>query len=361
MSGIDIEKIIKIFTDYATSKKYDIKRSSAHGRVRLDISNLKETTIINFFANGNVQIQGKFNSLRQEFEEFYATKSSEPSVHSSNSTRACSTTYTIVSAEMVAKIQKFIYETKVDTIKITEKPQENKLYVANIGKDKSSLTVTQFKNGTLFLQGKEDFLFDEYCTLIESTAQISEKEIILRFLSGDEEKLKEISERYTPDLISQAERVARARLGPVFDYLEPHDQKYIVATECLCLSKIPLPEYSALVMPASKAFEGFAKKIIINLGIVPPTHFNTPKASFQPLNDPKDPGRMKVCLLEKYVDKKLKELSVSLDKFRNYMMHSDSSVVTKVDSQLDAEKKVSEIYDEMVEKFKYFNGIVKLI
>lgn len=361
MSGIDIEKKITIFTDYATSKTYDIKRSSPHGRIRLDISNLKETTIINFFANGNVQIQGKFNTLRREFEEFYEKISSEPSIHSSNIIRACSTTYTIVSPEMIAKIKKFLCDTQADSIKIIENPHENKFYTITIGKDKSSLTVTQFKNGTLLLQGKEDFLFDEYCTLIESIAQISEKEIILRFLSGDEVKLKEVCERYTPDLISQAEMAARKRLGPVFDYLESHDQKYIVATECLILSKIPLPEYSALVMPASKAFEGFVKKLLINLGIVSSTHFNTPKATFQPLTDAKDPGRIKACSLEKYVDKKLTELSVSLNKFRNYMMHSDGSVVTKVESQLDAEKKTSEIYDEMVEKFKYFNGIVTLI
>jgi hypothetical protein len=357
----DIEKIIKIFIDYATSKKYDIKRSSSHGRVRLDISNFKETTIINIFPNRHIQIQGKSNSLQREFIEFDAQISSDPSIHNTNSPRACSTTYTIVSADMIVKIQKFLYDTPADSIKIIENPNENKLYTANIGKNNSSLTITQFKNGTLFLQGKEDLLFDEYCTLIESIAQISEKEIILRFLSGDEVTLKEVSERYTPELITQAERKVRGKLSVVFDYLESHDQKYIVATECLCLSKIPLPEYSALVMPASKAFEGFSKKLLVDLGIVPSTHFSTPSANFQPLNDPKNSGRIAICLKEKYADKKLKDLSISIDKFRNFMMHSDSSPVTKVDSQADAEKKISAIYDEMIDKFEYFNSIVTLI
>jgi len=361
MSGIDIDKIIKLFTDYAVSKRYDIKKTSTHGRVRLDISNFKETTIINIFPNGNVQIQGKSNSLQQEFIEFNAKLSSDHSLHATYLPRACSTTYTIVSAEMIAKIKKFLYETQADSIKITENPSDNKFYTVSIGKNNSSLTVSQFKNGTLLLQGKEDSLFDDYCTLIESVAQISEKEIILRFLSGDEAALKEAAERYTPELITQAEKVARAKLATVFDYLEPHDQKYIIAAECLRLSEIPLPEYSALVMPASKAFEGFVKKIILNLGIVPPSHFNKLNATFHPLNDPKDPGRISACELDKYADKKLRELSVALDKFRNYMMHSDGSVVTIISTQQDAEQKLSEVYHEMVDKFKYFGTIVKLI
>jgi len=360
MSGIDIEKIIKIFTDYATSKKYDIKRSSSHGRFRLDISNFKETTIINFFPSGNVQIQGKSNSLQREFIEFDAKISNDPSIHNKHTPRACSTTYTIVSNDRVTKVKKFLYDTLVDSIKITENPNENKNYIAAIGKYNSTLTVTQFKNGTLLLQGKEDLLFDECCSLIELIAQISEREIILRFLSGDEETLKEVSERYTPELITQAERKVRARLGVVFDYLESHDQKYIVATECLCLSQIPLPEYSALVMPASKAFEGFSKKLLVGLGIVPSSHFNSVNANFSPLNDPKNPGRIAICSIEKHADKKLQEWSLSINKFRHFMMHSDDSFVTKIDFQADAEKKIQAIYDEMNDKFGYFSKIHKL-
>jgi hypothetical protein len=236
----------------------------------------------------------------------------------------------------------------------------NKLYTAIIGKNNSSVTISQFKNGTLLLQGKEDQLFDECCTAIESIAHLSEKEIILRFLSGDEERLKAISERYTPELIKQAEKRAREKIGMVFDYLELHDQKYIVVSECLCLSQIPLPEYSALVMPASKAFEGFSKKLLVGLGIVPSSHFNSVNASFSPLNDPKNPGRLAICSKEKHADKKLQEWYLSINKFRHFMMHSDDSFVTKIDFQDDAEKKIQAIHDEMNDKFEYFSKIHKL-
>jgi len=50
----------------------------------------------------------------------------------------------------------------------------------------------------------------------------------------------------------------------------------------------------------------------------------------------KNPKRKTVCQKEKYVDTYLKKISLYLEMFRNFMMHSDDSNVTKVETIEDA-------------------------
>ncbi|GAI11511.1 unnamed protein product, partial [marine sediment metagenome] len=127
-------------------------------------------------------------------------------------------------------------------------------YRAKITRNSSSLTLTQFNNGTLLLQGKTDKLFDDSCDLIEKIANPSDKEVIARFISSDEGNLKIFADRYTPELINVAENNVKGKIGVASDYLESYDQKWFIASECLCLSKIPLPEFSPLVMPSIKVW-----------------------------------------------------------------------------------------------------------
>jgi len=185
--------------------------------------------------------------------------------------------------------------------------------------------------------------------------------VITRFISDDEEKLKFFAEKYTPELIATAGDNVREKIGDVYDYLKPYDQKWFVASECLCLTKIPLPEFSPLVMPASKAFEGFAKKLLVGIGLFEADHFKRKNANFSALNDENNLKRKTICDKEKYAGTMLKKISLCLDMNRNFMMHSDESKITKVDSQEEAEKKVNSIFEDTREIFSYFNGLYSLL
>ena len=50
-----------------------------------------------------------------------------------------------------------------------------------------------------------------------------------------------------------------------------------------------------------------------------------------------------------------------LDTNRNFMMHSDSSKVTKVDSPKEAVEKVKTIFKDAKEIFEYFNDLYRLL
>jgi hypothetical protein len=158
-----------------------------------------------------------------------------------------------------------------------------------------------------------------------------------------------------------AENNVKQKIGDVFNYLEPYDQKWFVASECLCLTAIPLPEFSPFVMPASKAFEGFAKKLVVGIGLVDPDHFKTQQGNFSPLSDEKNPKRVTICKKDNHAHSMLKKVSLCLVMSRNFMMHSDDSKITKVDSQEKAEEKVNSIFKETKEIFDYFNDLFNLL
>lgn len=219
--------------------------------------------------------------------------------------------------------------------------------------------MTQYSNGTLLLQGKTDKLFNDCCDNIEKIANPVEHEVIARFISNDEKGLEIFTSKYTPQLIEVAEANVKDKVGEAYDFLEPYDKKWFVASECLCLTKIPLPEYSPLVMPASKAFEGFAKKLLVKIGLFQPNYFSK-ATTFSALNDKTDPARKAICVKEMHAETFLKKISLCLDENRNFMMHSDESTITKVDSQEEAEQKVNKIFVETKQIFEYFKGIYNL-
>jgi hypothetical protein len=356
-------KKAEVFKDYCNEKHYQIQQSEEEHNLRLDISNLSERTIVKIFHKGTLQVQGKQNLLKAEIEEL---KEKFESITWSflgdeiAEIKACATRYDIMLLELRTKIKESLdaLEAKLE---FTGEPTTNVEYRAKITRNESSLTLTQFNNGTLLLQGKEDELFDNSCDLIEKIANPSDKEVISRFISSDEENLKIFAAKYTPELLTKAEKNVHGKIGDVFNYLQPYDQKWFVASECLCLTQIPLPEFSPLVMPASKAFEGFVKKLLIDIELFDSDHFKTKQGNFSALSQSDNPKRKAICAKDKYADTMLKKISLCLDMSRNFMMHSDESKITKVDLQEEAEEKVNSIFKETKEIFNYFNDLYSLL
>jgi len=273
--------------------------------------------------------------------------------------KACITTYDIMLRELRAKIKESLKTLEV-TIEITDNPNPAIEYRAKIARNDFSATLTQYNNGTLLLQGKTDKLFDDSCDLIERIASPSEKDVIARFISSDEKNLEVFASKYTPELIILAEGNVKKKIEDVYEYLEPYDKKWFVASECLCLTKIPLSEFSPLVMPAAKAFEGFVKKLLIGIGLVDADYFKKKGANFSPLNNP-SPERRAICDKEKHADTMLKKIDLCIKTNRHFWMHSDESKITKVGLQEEAEEKVNSIFRDTKEIVDYFNGLYSLL
>ena len=359
----DIETIIKVFRSYCEEKNYQIQKSEEADNIRLEISNLSERAIVKIYTTGTIVVQGKQNPLKEEIVALKENFERNPQAYLGDNLRkirACTARYDIMLSELRNEIKRSL-NTFGAILEIIDNPNSITEYKAKIIRDGSSLTLTQYNNGTLLLQGKTDKIFDEFCDYIEEIANPADKEVIARFISEDERSLELFAERYSPKLIETAARNVREKIGDVYEYLEPHDQKWFVASECLCLTKIPLPEFSPLVMPASKAFEGFAKKLLIGIGLFESDHFKTKKGNFSFLNNTTNPKREAIC--DKYMDADtfLKKISVGLNTNRNFMMHSDDRKITKIDNREDAETKVNMIFADTKEIFRYFNEIYNLL
>ncbi len=344
--------------NYCKEKGYQVNKSESNGATKYEISNRIEKIPLMLYNSGKFVPGGSPKlKLRKEFDQLKTRVAEDPEILTKiekSRVKSCVQKYVIIVDDVKKGIKDKLKE--IDgSIYTEENPKSYQDYRTKIERDKMSITVTQFSNDTLLLQGKEDILFNEVCDLVEKIGTPSEQEVVSRFLSHDEEKLKEFILTCTPDLINAAEEKVKGYLNDAFIFLESHDQKWFVAAECLRIAGIPLPEYSPVVMPASKAFEGFAKKLLLKIGFYPSSHFSKKEDGFRNLKDKSYSERNNLISKEKYAGSFIDKLALSLDMTRNFMMHSDSSTVTKVNSPEKASKKLDEIFANTKELFDYFN------
>ena len=357
-----VEEMERVFRDYCDKMNYQIEKTEKTNNVRLEISNLSDRTIVNIYTTGRILVQGRDNSLKEEMETFKIQLEKHPEIYINGKPikiKACTTRYDILLPELRNEIKKSL-NTIGDTVEIFNNQKSTTEYMAKIKRNSSSLTLTQFNNGTLLLQGKTDKIFDECCEYIEIIANPAEKDVISRFISGNVESVELFALKYSPKLIEKAEEMVREKIGEAYEYLEIYDKKYLVASECLCLTEISLPEYSPFVMPSSKSFEGFCKKLLVDIELFEPNHFKSKKAGFNNLADKNNPKRKSICEKEKYAETMLNKISVCLDTNRNFMMHSDDSQITKVDNLNDAKNLVDDIFKDIHKLFEYFNNNFQL-
>lgn len=356
---VELVHLIENYLDnYCQTKNYQVTKTQNKGDFKYEISNGYEKISLMLYHTGRFVPGGspKLN-LRKEFDELKTNVTNSPEILSQIEElriKYCAQKYVMIVDSVKEEIKKELDD--IDgTLTIEENPSTHKEYRAKIIREEYSLTVTQYTNGTLFLQGKEDKLFNDVCDIIEKIGAPSEREVITRFLSHDEEVLQKFTASWTLELLETAENNIKGVLQDAYLFLEPYDQKWFVAAKCLCMAGISLPEYSPIVMPASKAFEGFAKKLLLAVGFYPPTHFSKKEEGFTNLMDKTYSGRKTLISKEKYAGSYINKLAVALDMTRNFMMHSDGSTVTKVNTPQEASDKLDDILKNTKEFFGYFN------
>lgn len=354
-----ISKLTEDFLDkYCQEKKYSVKKTTKETFIRIDVSNLIETVPLSLYDTGKLVVGGSPKlKLKSEFDTIKQKITETPEILGGvdiEKIKACSTKYTII-LEGTRESIKTSLSTIDGAVNYFNIPTPSEEYRAKLTTGGNAVSVTQYKNGTLFLQGKDDQLFSTVCDLIEKTATPSEVEIISRFFANDETSLEKFTVSYSPKLLEAAETEVRNIVADdAFNFFENYDQKWLVASQCLLLAKIPLPEYSPVVMPASKAFEGFIKKLLVQIGFYPATHFNSKTANFGYLKDKNHPERKKLEAIETHAGTYLDKIGVCLDTNRNFMMHSDGATITKLDTYEEALTKLSEIHDDINEVYSYF-------
>lgn len=346
--------------NYCQEKGYQVIKSEVANGIKLEISNLSEKIPLILYSSGAIVPQGSPKSiLYQEFQKIKLDLEQNPDLLKNigvTTIKSCNQKYEIIVPELQIMIKDGLnsFEYSVD---LHSNVNNNEIYRAKIHNNSMSLSIVQYKSGTLLIQGKQNTLFDEVCTLVEKIAKPAGQEVVVRFIADNSDALNSFNAIFNPELQNRADENVKSKIGiDTFTFLEEHDRKYLVASECLRLCNIPLPEFSPVVMPASKAFEGFTKKLVIALNIEDPAYFHYKNANFAKLKDKNQPRTKAVIDKDRYAETFLSRLILSLEMYRNFMLHSDDSTITKINTFAESENKLNELLKEIREIYHFFKS-----
>lgn len=339
------QQILQNFINYFTQNNLHYKQDEIPHGIKLDVSDLTNKATVIIYNTGTVSIQGSDSPLKDRLERFKGNIR-YPAI------LACTQKYIVLARDLQNAIREELRN--IPNIESEEKKvTPSKVYCLSLKKDLFQATVTQFTNGTILIQGKADDLFNDVCDRIEHIAQPSLQEVATRFISFDEDKVNNFAKACSPELIETARGKAKICLDEqLFDFLDDHDKKYVVAAFCLKLRQIPLPEYSPIVMPLSKAFEGFTKKVLISLNLADKAETKKPDWNFGKVwgsQEYRDFIRKDV-----YHKNFLEKLKAEIPFSRHMFMHSDEDPSAQLDTYEKAEQKINEIANIMKETYRYF-------
>ncbi len=224
---------------------------------------------INFYDNRTILTQGNNNSLQKEIENYIdANLDDKTLTQLSSKELKGSASYTLRDNNDILKLKKEFEEVEGEK-EFEEDIPDHVDYVLNIVRGGTSLKITQYKSLKLLIQGRFSGLRNEVISIADQYCDPPVEDLINGATSEDTQSL--IKKGITADLKTKVQvKVQELIGGKAFNFLWVLDQKYLCSS--LCLIKITeqqdIPEYSGVVTQASKAFEGFLKKLLLDKGVI---------------------------------------------------------------------------------------------
>jgi len=234
---------------------------------RLEKSNNK--LAVNFYDTGTISTQGNDNSLQKEIENYIDANLDDKALTQLPSKELKgSVSYTLRDNNDVLNLRKAFEG--VEGIKEFEEDIPNYVdYVLNIVRGGASLKITQYKSLKLLIQGRFSGFYHEVVSIADQHCNPPVEDLINGATSEDSQGL--VKKGITANLKTKAQVKVQELIGKkAFDFLWELDQKYLCSS--LCLIKITeqqdIPEYSGVVTQASKALEGFLKKLLLDKRVI---------------------------------------------------------------------------------------------
>jgi len=142
---------------------------------------------------------------------------------------------------------------------------ENKL-------DGNRVTISQFNSGTLMVQGLSSLLFDSICEILDAHLTQSLSERASRYLPGENERTTVSVYLGQPNSENESTQWLLQYIDKnVLDFLHENDRQTLLAAagvrNAFQKATEALPDYSVVVMPFAKSYEGFLTRLSIHLGL----------------------------------------------------------------------------------------------
>lgn len=277
-----LNKNVQAFRDLVQLKGWTIvAEGEIQSGYQFRVTDGRDKIPVSFYTTGKALIQGKAGSLQADIQAWWQNLNVAPSPAPAKDSTPISVSSVSPPVASGRTAQFYVAQDRIERVKqllaefggqIHEPtPDPHQFYRAEIRRGADKTLASQFKTGTLLVQGKTGELFEEVCTLLERVLSQpfaergaryvpdSEREAALEYLNKPE------AEREALDWIDE-------HLGQgVFEFLPSNEREgYISGSSVLLWLKTSgrkLPDYSTVVMPFARAYEGFVIQLAIHLGI----------------------------------------------------------------------------------------------
>jgi ribonuclease HIII len=228
---------------------------------------------VNFFHTGTITTQGKPCETKTAITEWANLLQSGIGIVSADSIPISQNRISkySVSTENFDKIREIIHSLPGEVLeKEISGPAdvyriENKL-------DGNRVTISQFKSGTLMVQGLSSILFDSVCDILDPHLTQTFSERAARYLLEGSEKNTATVYLNLPNSENESTQWLLQHIDKnVLDFLHENDRQTLLAAAGVrnAFQKTTeiLPDYSVVVMPFAKSYEGFLTRLSIHLGL----------------------------------------------------------------------------------------------
>lgn len=312
---------------------------------------------VNFYQTGRILAQGKTSPLKTAVTEwanlFQAGIKAQPTAAEPRASR--SARYFVL-PDRVPEIQAIV-QSLSDEVNLRPATGPAELYRAEVCLAHQRLTVTQYSSGTLLVQGASSPQFDAICEILDQHLRQSFSDRAARYIPAPIEQTAATTYLAKPEAENEAthwllQQIDRA----VLEFLYPNDQSTLIAAagvrNAYAKPHEALPDYSVIVMPFAKAYEGFVIRLAVHLELAKPEDLKQ-KASEIEI------GEWLVAIRARLPDiKRYGEISDTLNAAwgcRNKAVHSDPGYSMSVlKSFSEAEQEIAAILRAMKRAHRLF-------
>jgi ribonuclease HIII len=274
-----LDRNIREFRELVQQKGWGIvAESEIQSGYQLHVTDGRDKIPVSFYATGKVLIQGKAGNLQTEIQTWWQNLSTalSPTLARDSTIALTSIPSAIgrtarfyVAQGRIERVKKLLAEFGGQIQEPTPDPHQS--FRAEIRRGTDKALVSQFKIGTLLVQGKTGELFEEVCKLLEGVLSQPFAERGARYVP-DSEREAALEYLNKPEAEREALDWTYEHLGQeVYEFLPSNEREGYISGASILLwlkaSNRKLPDYSTIVMPFARAYEGFVIQLALHLGI----------------------------------------------------------------------------------------------
>lgn len=226
---------------------------------------------VNFFTTGTISVQGKACELKTrlaEWANFVQAKMSSERNEASLVAQNRISKYFVI-ADKIEKIRQMLLELPGEKIE-RQTGGLAELYRIEVREGSSRVTLTQYESGVLMAQGRPSPLFDIVCDQLDQHLSQSFADRAARYIIGEDQRAVASAYLDKPESENEAYSWLQNWIDlRLLSFLYENDRRTLLAAagvrNAFQNTKAHLPDYSVIVMPFAKSFEGFLIRLAVHL------------------------------------------------------------------------------------------------